>query len=325
MRVLVTGGAGFLGSHLCEALVAEGHDVLALDNLCTGMVKNLERLSSEPRFSFEIFDITNPFDFGRVDYIFNLASAASPAEFERLGVETLKVGSLGVFNGLEVARRYGAKFLQASTSETYGDAQQHPQVETYWGNVNPIGPRSVYDESKRFAESTVVAYHRYYKVDTRIIRIFNTYGPRLRERDGRVISNLMMQALRGEDLTIYGDGKQTRSFCYVSDLLDGMMRLARSCETMPVNIGNPNEFTIEECAKQVLEVTGSKSRMRYFPLPEDDPKQRCPDITRARKLLNWEPTTDLRAGLQKSLRYFTSLLEQRSCDPHEVLSPASLS
>lgn len=312
MRAMVTGGAGFIGSHLCEALVAEGHDVLAVDNLCTGAVKNLERLSNEPRFSYEIIDITNPFDFGRVDYIFNLASPASPAEFERLGLETLKVGSFGVFNGLEVARRYGAKFLQASTSETYGDAEQHPQAETYWGNVNPIGPRSVYDESKRFAESTVVAYHRTCKVDTRIIRIFNTYGPRLREKDGRVISNFMMQALRGEDLTIYGDGKQTRSFCYVSDLVEGMLRLSRSSEIMPVNVGNPNEFTIEECAKEVLEVTGSKSAVRYFPLPQDDPKQRCPDITRARTLLNWEPTINLRTGLQKSLSYFTSLLEQGS-------------
>jgi dTDP-glucose 4,6-dehydratase len=308
MRVLVTGGAGFLGSHLCDALIAEGHTVLAVDNLLTGSTRNLEHLRSEPRFSLEVQDICQPFDYGRVDYVFDFASPASPVDYMRHGVETLKVGSLGVFNSLELARRYQAKFFLSSTSECYGDPLEHPQKESYWGHVNPIGPRSVYDESKRFAEATVMAYNRYHGVDTHIVRIFNTYGPRLQLNDGRVISNFMKQALRGEPLTIYGDGKQTRSFCYVSDEIEGILRLARSDEHLPINIGNPNEFTMLECANLVLKVTGSGSRLAFEPLPQDDPKQRRPDISKARALLGWEPKIDLETGLRFSLDYFRESL-----------------
>lgn len=304
MRVLVTGGAGFLGSHMCDALIGDGHTVIALDNLLTGNMNNLRQLSNEPRFTFELHDICEPFDFGKVDYVFDLASPASPVDYMIHGIETLKVGSLGVFNSLEVARKYNAKFLISSTSECYGDPLQHPQQESYWGHVNPIGPRSVYDESKRFAEATTIAYHRYYKVDTRIVRIFNTYGPRLQLNDGRVISNFMKQALREEDITVYGDGSQTRSFCYVSDEIDGILRLAWSKENMPTNIGNPGEFTILDCAQMVLKVTGSNSRIVFEPLPQDDPKQRRPDISKAQKLLGWMPKIDLEAGLKLSLDYF---------------------
>jgi len=304
MLALVTGGAGFLGSHLADALLAEGHAVVAVDNLLTGRAINLDHLAREPRFELRQLDITQPFDAGPVDYVFHFASPASPVDYMLHGVETLKVGSLGTFHALDVACRYGAKFLLASTSECYGDPLQHPQKETYWGNVNPIGPRSVYDEAKRFAEAATMAYHRYHKLDTRIVRIFNTYGPRMQLNDGRVIPNFMKQALRGEDLTVYGDGSQTRSFCYVSDEVDGILRLARSDEHQPVNIGNPSEFTILECARQVLAVTGSKSKLRFEALPQDDPKQRRPDISRARSLLGWEPRTDLEAGLTLSLEYF---------------------
>lgn len=308
MRVLVTGGAGFLGSHLCDALIAEGHTVIVVDNLLTGNTRNLERLRREPRFSLEVHDISQAFDYGRVDYVFDFASPASPVDYMKYGVETLKVGSLGVFNSLDLARRYQAKFFLSSTSECYGDPLEHPQKESYWGHVNPIGPRSVYDESKRFAEATVMAYHRYYGVDTHIVRIFNTYGPRLQLNDGRVISNFMKQALRGEPLTIYGDGTQTRSFCYVSDEIDGILRLSRSDEHLPTNIGNPNEFTMLECASLVLKVTGSTSRLIFEPLPQDDPKQRRPDITKAKALLAWEPKTDLESGLRLSLDYFRESL-----------------
>ena len=304
MLALVTGGAGFLGSHLADALLAEGHAVVAVDNLLTGRAINLDHLAREPRFELRQLDITQPFDAGPVDYVFHFASPASPVDYMLHGVETLKVGSLGTFHALDVACRYGAKFFLASTSECYGDPLQHPQKETYWGNVNPIGPRSVYDEAKRFAEAATMAYHRYHKLDTRIVRIFNTYGPRMQLNDGRVIPNFMKQALRGEDLTVYGDGSQTRSFCYVSDEVDGILRLARSDEHQPVNIGNPSEFTILECARQVLAVTGSKSKLRFEALPQDDPKQRRPDISRARSLLGWEPRTDLEAGLTLSLEYF---------------------
>jgi dTDP-glucose 4,6-dehydratase len=308
MRAIVTGGAGFLGSHLCDALLADGHTVVAVDNLLTGNPANLAHLRSEARFAFEQRDITEPFDLGKCDYVFHFASPASPADYMTHGLATLRVGSLGTFNALEYARQHGAEFLLASTSECYGDPLEHPQRESYWGNVNPIGPRSVYDESKRFAEATTMAYHRYAKVNTRIVRIFNTYGPRLQLNDGRVIPNFMKQALRGEDLTVYGDGSQTRSFCYVSDEIDGIMRLARTEEHEPVNIGNPSEFTVLECARKVLAVTGSHSGIRYEPLPQDDPKRRLPDISRARKLLGWEPKTDLETGLKLSLDYFRSAL-----------------
>lgn len=309
MRVLITGAAGFLGSHLTDAVLAEGHEVLGVDNLCTGSLKNLEHLKHESRFDFLEHDICKPFDPGRIDYAFNFASPASPDDYLKLGIATMMVGSVGTRNILEIAKTYGAKFLHASTSECYGDPEQHPQTEEYWGNVNPIGPRSVYDESKRFSEALVTAYRRYEKVDTRLVRIFNTYGPRLQMNDGRVISNFLTQALRGEDITIYGEGKQTRSFCYVSDEVDGILRLSRSDEHGPVNIGNPSEWTILDCAKAVLRVTNSKSSIVYKPLPQDDPTQRKPDITKARTLLGWEPKIDLETGLKLSLDYFRSCVE----------------
>jgi dTDP-glucose 4,6-dehydratase len=308
MRVLVTGGAGFLGSHLCDALLAEGHNVIAVDNLLTGRESNLEHLANEPRFELKVHDICEPFDCGAVDYIFDFASPASPVDYMNHGVETLQVGSQGVFNCLELSRKYKAKFLHASTSECYGDPLEHPQKESYWGNVNPIGPRSVYDEAKRFAEAATMAYHRYYGVDTHIVRIFNTYGPRLQLNDGRVISNFMKQVLRGYDLTVYGEGTQTRSFCYVSDEIDGILRLSRCQEHYPVNIGNPREFTILQCAREVLKITGSTSKIRFEPLPQDDPKQRCPDISKAKSLLEWEPKIVLEQGLRLSLSYFRDAL-----------------
>jgi dTDP-glucose 4,6-dehydratase len=303
-RALVTGGAGFLGSHLCDALLADGYSVIVVDNLLTGRASNLDHLRNDSRFEFRQLDINLPFDCGKVDYVFHFACPASPVDYMEHGIETLKVGSLGTMHALEVARKYEAKYLISSTSECYGDPLEHPQKETYWGNVNPIGPRSVYDEAKRFSEALTMAYHRYYKVDTRIVRIFNTYGPRMQLNDGRVVPNFMKQALRGEDLTVFGDGSQTRSFCYVSDEIDGFIRLSKSNERWPVNIGNPTEFTILECAKRVLAVTGSRSAIRYEPLPQDDPKQRCPDITKARTLLGWEPKIDLETGLCMSLEYF---------------------
>jgi len=303
-RALVTGGAGFLGSHLCDALLADGYTVVAVDNLLTGRTANLDHLRNEPRFEFRQLDICDPFDCGEVDFIFHFASPASPVDYSIHGIATLRVGSAGTFNALELARKYSAKYLISSTSECYGDPREHPQKETYWGNVNPIGPRSVYDESKRFSEAVTVAYRRYHKVETQIVRIFNTYGPRMQLNDGRVVPNFMKQALRGEDLTVYGDGKQTRSFCYVSDEIDGFIRMAKSSEAGPVNIGNPHEFTILECAQRVLAVTGSKSRIAFEPLPQDDPKQRCPDISKARRLLGWEPKVQLEEGLKLSLEYF---------------------
>jgi dTDP-glucose 4,6-dehydratase len=304
LRALVTGGAGFLGSHLCDALLAEGYSVIVVDNLLTGRAANLDHLRNDSRFELRQLDINQPFDCGKIDYVFHFACPASPVDYMQHGIETLKVGSLGTLHALEVARKYGAKYLTSSTSECYGDPLEHPQKEIYWGNVNPIGPRSVYDEAKRFSEALTMAYHRYHKVDTRIVRIFNTYGPRMQLNDGRVVPNFMKQALRGEELTVYGDGSQTRSFCYVSDEVDGFIRLSKSNEHQPVNIGNPTEFTILECAKRVLAVTGSKSAIRYEPLPQDDPKQRCPDITRARTLLGWEPKINLETGLRMSLDYF---------------------
>src|SRR6267378_2383219 len=312
MRVMVTGGAGFVGSHLCDALLAEGHSVVVADNLLTGRLANLAHLSNEPRFELLHQDVCQPFDCGHVDYIFHLASPASPVDYAVHGIETLRVGSLGTFNVLEIAKRTGAVFLMASTSECYGDPLEHPQRETYWGHVNPIGPRSVDDEAKRFTEAVTMAYLRYHKVDTHIVRIFNTYGPRMQINDGRVIPNFTRQAMRGENLTVYGDGSQTRSFCYVNDEIEGILRLSKSGEHSPVNIGNPTEFTILECAQQVLAVTGSKSQIRYEPLPQDDPKQRRPDIGKAWQLLDWEPKIDLPAGLRMSLDYFRKAVAEET-------------
>jgi dTDP-glucose 4,6-dehydratase len=306
MHVLVTGAAGFLGSHLTDRLLGEGHSVLGVDNLSTGDPENLAHLANEPRFRFEERNICLPFDSGPVDYVFNMASPASPPEYLRLAIETLRAGSVGTENTREIAQKYGAGHLHASTSECYGDPLQHPQTEEYWGHVNPVGPRSVYDEAKRYAEALVMAYHRSRGVNTHLVRIFNTYGPRLHPSDGRVISNFMMQALRGEPLTVYGDGNQTRSFCYVDDLIEGILRLSRSSEHLPVNIGNPNEFTILECAQAVLDATGSKSELRFEALPEDDPTRRCPDIAKARALLGWEPRIALKEGLERSLEFFRS-------------------
>jgi dTDP-glucose 4,6-dehydratase len=303
-RALVTGGAGFLGSHLCDALLGEGWDVVAVDNLITGRLSNLAHLLNEPRFEFVEHDICEPFDVGRVDFVFHFASPASPVDYSTHGIATLKVGSFGTFRALELAHKYGAKYLVSSTSECYGDPLEHPQKETYWGNVNPIGPRSVYDEAKRFTEAVTMAYRRYHQVDTRIARIFNTYGPRMQLNDGRVVPNFMKQALRAEDLTVYGDGSQTRSFCYVSDEIEGFIRLAKTSEHLPVNIGNPTEFTILECAECVQKVTKSTSKICFKAIPQDDPKQRCPDISKARQLLGWEPRIDLETGLRMSLDYF---------------------
>lgn len=309
MRVLIAGAAGFLGSHLTDALIAEGNSVIGIDNLCTGSLRNLRQLEHEPKFEFVEQDICRAFDPKRVDYVFNFASPASPVDYLRLGVETLMVGSAGTRTMLEIAKKYDAKFLHASTSECYGDPDEHPQTEEYWGHVNPIGPRSVYDEAKRFSEALVMAYHRYHGVDTRLVRIFNTYGPRLQANDGRVISNFLTQALKGEDLTVYGEGDQTRSFCYVSDEIEGILGLSRTDEHLPVNVGNPSEWTILECAKAVLRVTDSSSSIVNRPLPQDDPVQRQPDISKARRLFGWEPKIDLESGLKLSLDYFKSSIE----------------
>jgi len=306
MRVLVTGAAGFLGSHLTDRLLGEGHSVVGVDNLSTGDLGNIAHLGNEPRFTFEYLDICLPFDPGKVDAVFNMASPASPPEYLKLAIETLRVGSVGTENTLEIAAKYGAAFLHASTSECYGDPLEHPQTESYWGNVNPVGPRSVYDEAKRYAEALTMAYHRSRSVNTHLVRIFNTYGPRLHPSDGRVISNFLMQALRGEPLTVYGDGQQTRSFCYVDDLIEGIVRLSRSEEHLPVNMGNPDEFTILECAEAVLEVTGSNSELRFESLPQDDPTRRKPDISKAKQVLDWEPKISLREGLKLSLEFFRS-------------------
>src|SRR6266481_8694266 len=308
-RALVTGGAGFLGSHLCDALLGEGYSIVAVDNLLTGKLANLNHLRHDPRFEFQQIDINERFDCGAVDYVFHFACPASPVDYTLHGIATLQVGSIGTFHALEIARKYGAKYFVSSTSECYGDPLQHPQKETYWGHVNPSGPRSVYDEAKRFTEAVTMAYHRYHQVDTRLLRIFNTYGPRMQLNDGRVIPNFMWQALRGDNLTIYGDGSQTRSFCYVSDEVDGILRLARSAEHEPVNVGNPTEFTILECARKVIATTGSASQIKFEALPQDDPKQRCPDISKAKRVLGWEPKVELESGLKLSMAYFQQAIQ----------------
>ena len=308
MRILVTGGAGFIGSHLCERLLREGHDVLCLDNFFTGRKANVTPFLSNPRFELIRHDVTEPILL-EVDQIYNLACPASPVHYQYNPVKTIKTSVLGAIHMLGLAKRVKARILQASTSEVYGDPQVHPQPEAYWGHVNPIGIRSCYDEGKRVAETLMMDYHRQNKVDVRIIRIFNTYGPRMALEDGRVVSNLIAQALRGEDLTVFGDGAQTRSFCYVDDLVEGMVRLMNhEGATGPVNVGNPTETTVLEFAKRILEYTGSRSKIVHRPLPSDDPRQRQPDITLARELLGWEPKVPLEAGLEKTIEYFQGIL-----------------
>ena len=302
---LITGGAGFLGSHLCERFLAEGWNVICMDNLITGDLANVKALSTDPAFRFEERDVTEYIDVpGELDAILHFASPASPIDYLELPIQTLKVGSLGTHKVLGLARAKGARFLLASTSECYGDPLVHPQSEDYWGNVNPVGPRGVYDEAKRFAEAMTMAYHRYHGVATRIVRIFNTYGPRMRLNDGRALPAFMSQALKGNPLTVFGDGSQTRSFCFMDDLVEGIWRLLNSEEVYPVNIGNPSEMTILEFAQKVIELTGAESEVVFKDLPEDDPKVRQPDITRARTLLDWEPKVDLDTGLARTLEFF---------------------
>jgi dTDP-glucose 4,6-dehydratase len=310
MRILVTGGAGFLGSHLCDRLLAEGHDVIAMDNLLTGTVDNIAHLAGNRRFHFVHHNVTNYIYLkGPLDAILHFASPASPVDYLELPIQTLKVGSLGTHNALGLAMAKGARFLLASTSEVYGDPLIHPQTEDYWGNVNPIGPRGVYDEAKRFAEAMTMAYHRSHEVDTRIVRIFNTYGPRMRLNDGRVVPNFVAQALKGEPLTVYGDGSQTRSFCFVSDLIEGIYRLLLSDEVEPVNVGNPTELTIREFAERINTITGNPGGTIFKPLPKDDPKQRKPDISKARRILDWEPQVPLQEGLEQTVTYFRERLQ----------------
>jgi UDP-glucuronate decarboxylase len=315
--VLVTGGAGFLGSHLCERLLANGCDVLCVDNFFTGTRHNVEHLLPDPSFELLRHDITFPL-YVEVDQIYNLACPASPVHYQFDPVQTTKTSVMGAINMLGLAKRTKARILQASTSEVYGDPDVHPQPESYWGNVNPIGLRSCYDEGKRCAETLFFDYHRQHKMEIRVVRIFNTYGPRMHPRDGRVVSNFIVQALRGEDITIYGDGMQTRSFCYVDDLIDGLVRMMNNEENFvgPVNIGNPSEFTMLELAKAVLRLTGSSSRLVFQPLPNDDPRQRQPDISQARERLGWQPQIELEAGLPRTIDYFKALLESRAQLPN---------
>jgi dTDP-glucose 4,6-dehydratase len=305
MRLLVTGAGGFLGSHLCDRLIAAGHTVVGMDNFITGKPANVAHLEGHARFQLVRHDVTKFIDVaGAVEGVLHFASPASPIDYLEYPIPTLKVGALGTHNTLGLAKAKGARFLLASTSEVYGDPLVHPQPESYWGNVNPVGPRGVYDEAKRFAEAMAMAYHRYHGLETRIVRIFNTYGPRMRPKDGRVVSNFIVQALRGEPLTIYGDGSQTRSFCYVDDLIEGIVRLFERGGAEPTNIGNPHEFTVRELAKRVLALTGSRSQIVERPLPVDDPRVRRPDITRARETLGWEPQVTLEEGLRRTIEYF---------------------
>lgn len=309
MRILITGGAGFLGSHLADRLLGEGHEVVAMDNLVTGSKANIAHLEGNPRFSFIEHNVTQYIDLeGPLDRIYHFASPASPIDYAEMPIQTLKVGALGTHNALGVAKAKGARLLLASTSEVYGDPLVHPQPESYWGNVNPIGARSCYDEAKRFAEAITMAYHRAHSVDTRIVRIFNTYGPRMRLNDGRAIPNFLTQALKGEPITVYGDGKQTRSFCYVSDLVDGIVKLMESDEPMPVNVGNPTELTLLEMAERIKARTGSASELVFKELPSDDPKVRKPDITRATTILGWAPKVDLEEGLTHTVNHFKQAL-----------------
>ncbi len=312
MRVLVTGGAGFLGSHLCDLLLEEGHDVIAMDNLITGNPDNIQHHFGNSRFKFIHHDVTEfMYVEGELDAILHFASPASPIDYLELPIQTLKVGALGTHKALGLAKKKGARFVLASSSEVYGDPLIHPQEESYWGNVNPIGPRGVYDEAKRFAEAMVMAYHRAHGVDTRIARIFNTYGPRMRTNDGRVVPTFIVQALAGEELTVFGDGSQTRSFCFVTDLVRGIYNLLNSKESDPVNIGNPSEMTIGQFAQEVLDLTSSHSTIVYKGLPQDDPKVRQPNIRRAREVLDWEPKVPLREGLSKAIEYFRTIVEKQ--------------
>lgn len=305
MKILITGGAGFLGSHLCDRFLADNHEVICVDNLITGSRSNIEHLKPNPRFRFLEHNIAKPLELGEpLDYVLHFASPASPPDYLKYPIQTLKVGSLGTLNALGIAKAKKAKFMLASTSEVYGDPQVHPQPESYWGHVNPVGPRGVYDEAKRFAEAMTMAYHREHAVDTRLLRIFNTYGPRMRMNDGRAIPNFIAQSLRGEPITIYGEGKQTRSFCYIDDLVEGIVRLMQSSSSDPVNLGNPGEYTVLQLARQIVEMTRSRSKLVFLPLPQDDPKQRCPDISVAKRLLKWQPVTPLAEGLQKTINWF---------------------
>ncbi len=311
MRTLITGGAGFIGSHLCDYFIEKGHEVLCIDNLLTGSPDNISHLIGNNRFRFIKHNVSDYiYVAGRIDNVLHFASPASPFDYLNYPIQTLKVGSLGTLNSLGLAKAKGARFLLASTSETYGDPQVHPQREDYWGHVNPVGPRGVYDEAKRFAEAMTMAYHRYHKMDTKIVRIFNTYGPKMRIKDGRALPNFMCQAIRGEDITVYGNGSQTRSFCFISDLVEGIYRLLVSGENNPVNIGNPEEITILQLAEMILSLTNSKSKIVFKELPVDDPKVRQPDISKARSLLHWEPGVSRDIGLQKTLEYFQDTLNK---------------
>jgi len=324
MRVLITGAAGFLGSHLCDRFLDEGHTVVGLDNFVTGSPDNVAHLVGNDRFQFVRHNISEyTYVAGPLQGVLHFASPASPIDYLELPIQTLKVGSLGTHNALGIAKAKGARFFLASTSEVYGDPLEHPQRESYWGNVNPIGPRGVYDEAKRFAEAITMAYHRYHGLDTRIVRIFNTYGPRMRPRDGRVVSNFIVQALNGEDLTIYGDGSQTRSFCYVEDEVDGIYRLFMNGDAQPTNVGNPIEFTVRQLAEMVIELTRTTSRIITEPLPQDDPKVRKPDITRARTMLGWEPKIALRDGLARTIEYFRGLVGSDRMAPRAPLAARS--
>ncbi len=314
-RAVITGGAGFLGSHLCERLLREGHEVVCVDNLLTGSRDNVAHLMERPDFEFLQHDVTVPFEVaGAVAYVLHFASPASPIDYLELPIQTLKVGSLGTHNALGLARAKGARFLLASTSEVYGDPKEHPQQETYWGNVNPVGPRGVYDEAKRFAEAMAMAYHRFHGIEVRIVRIFNTYGPRMRLRDGRVVPAFIQQALRGEPLTVFGTGSQTRSFCYVDDLVEGIYRLLVSDMSLPVNIGNPHEMTILQFAETIRRIIGSSSPIVYKPLPVDDPQTRQPDITLARERLGWEPKVSLEDGIERTVRFFRQAIQPRAAE-----------